>query len=54
MTIHPGLLQAIVLAAIVKLPDHTKRQLVSRAPERRHRAEEAFAASVVIALAQRR
>ena len=54
MTVHPGLLQAIVLAAIVKLPDHAKRQLVSRVPERRQRAEEALAASVVLALAQRR
>lgn len=54
MIMHPGLLQAIVLAAIVKVPDHTKRQLVSRVRERRHRAEEVVAANLVLALMQRR
>jgi|TARA_R100001129_G_scaffold124319_1_gene86828 hypothetical protein len=53
MTAHPDLLQAVMLAAIVSMPDHSKRQLVSKAQERREKAEEALAARLVIALSQR-
>ena len=53
MTAHPDLLQAVVLAAIVSTPDHSKRQLVSKVQERREKAEEALTARVVIALSQR-
>ena len=42
---HPDLMQAIVLAAIVTMPDHPKRQLVSSVPARRERAEEVLAAA---------
>lgn len=51
---HPDLVRAIVLAAIVKLPEATKRQLVSKIPERREKAEDLVAAAIVVALAQRR
>jgi len=53
MTAHPDLLQAVVLAAIVSTPDHSKRQLVSKVQERREKAEEALTARLVIALSQR-
>lgn len=51
---HPDLSKAIVLAAIVKMPTHAKRQLVSAVPAKRERAEEVLAASIVVALAQRK
>ena len=50
---HPDLMKAIVLAAIVKLPDNTKRQLVSKVRERRERSEDRLAASIVVALSRR-
>jgi hypothetical protein len=50
---HPDLIHAIILAAIVTLPENTKRQLVSKVPERRSRAEDAIVASILVALAQR-
>ncbi|MFI8667466.1 hypothetical protein ACIGGE_13630 [Qipengyuania sp. NPDC077410] len=53
MTAHPDLLQAVVLAAIVSMPDHSKRHLVSKVQERREKAEEALTARLVIALSQR-
>ena len=53
MTVHPDLLRAVVLAAIVSTPDHYKRQLVSKVQKRREKAEEALTARLVIALLQR-
>lgn len=53
MTMHPELTKAIVLAAIVRLPANTKRQLVSQVREHRERAEELLATSIVVALSQR-
>ncbi|MFI8667361.1 hypothetical protein ACIGGE_13090 [Qipengyuania sp. NPDC077410] len=53
MTAHPDLLRAVVLAAIVSTPDHSKRQLVSKMQGRREKAENALAAKIVIALSQR-
>ncbi|WP_341712138.1 hypothetical protein [Erythrobacter sp.] len=53
MRTHPELMKAIVLAAIVKLPVNTKRKLASQVPDRRERAEELLAASIVVALSQR-
>lgn len=53
MTMHPDLMKAIILAAITKTPDHAKRQLASTVQQRRERAEEALAASIVIELSQR-
>lgn len=53
MTTHPDLKKAIVLAAIAKLPDHSKRQLVSTVRERRGRAEEALVASIIVQLSRR-
>jgi hypothetical protein len=53
MTMHPTLMKAIVLAAIVRMPNNTKRQLVSTVRERHERAEEAFAASIVVELSRR-
>ncbi|MEO9659302.1 MAG: hypothetical protein ABJF09_02715 [Qipengyuania citrea] len=50
---HPDFMHAIILAHIVKLPENTKRQLVSKVPERRSRAEDVIAASIVVALSQR-
>lgn len=38
---------------IIKTPDHAKRQLASTVQQRRERAEEALAASVVIELSRR-
>ena len=52
-TTHPDLLKAVVLAAIISMPDHSKRQRVSKIRERREKAEEALAAKLVIALSQR-
>ena len=54
MSMHPDLVHAIVLAALAKVPDSTKRRLVSTVPERRKHAEDVVAASIVVALAQRR
>ena len=51
---HPALTQAIVLAAISKLPESTKRQLTSKVQQRRDRAEEVLSASIVLTLSQRR
>jgi cell division protein FtsL len=53
MNAHPDLLRAVVLAAIVITPDHSKRQLVSKKQERREKAKEALADRLVIALSQR-
>ena len=39
MNAHPDLLRAVVLAAIVITPDHSKRQLVSKKQERREKAK---------------
>ena len=41
MTMHPDLMKAIVLAAIIRMPDHSKRQLVSMVQQRREKAEDA-------------
>ena len=49
---HPNLMKAIVLAAIVKLPDNTKRQLVSKVRERREQSEDRLAASIVVELSR--
>lgn len=51
---HPDLVHAVILAAIAKVPNSTKRRLVSAVPERREQAEDVVAASIVVALAQRR
>ncbi|WP_158246649.1 MULTISPECIES: hypothetical protein [Erythrobacteraceae] len=53
ITAHPDLLKAVVLAAIVSMPDYSKRQLVSKMKERRANADKALAAKLVIALSQR-
>lgn len=53
MTMHPDLMKAIVLAAIAKTPDHTKRKLISTIRERRQPAEEVLAASIVVELSRR-
>lgn len=53
MTMHPDLMNAIILAAITNTPDHAKRQLVSTVQQRRERAEEALAASTVVELSCR-
>lgn len=50
---HPDLVHAIILAALVKLPDGTKRRLISKDAARRMKAEDAVAASIVVALVQR-
>ena len=52
ITAHPDLLKAVVLAAIVSMPDYSKRQLVSKMKERRANADKALAAKLVIALSQ--
>jgi len=54
LNMHPDLLHAVVLAALTKAPDGTKRRLVSSIPERRQQAEDVIAASIVVALAQRK
>jgi len=51
---HPDLLQAIILAAIVKMPEATKKQLTSSVQAKRERAESLLAASVMIAVLTRR
>jgi hypothetical protein len=51
---HPDLVHAIVLAALLKLPDGTKRRLTSKEAARRAKAEDIVAANIVVALAQRR
>ncbi|MBO6768415.1 MULTISPECIES: hypothetical protein [unclassified Erythrobacter] len=53
MKMHPDLAHAIVLAALKKAPDGTKRRLITNVPERREQAEDVIAASIVVALAQR-
>ena len=53
MTMHPDLMKAIELAAIIRMPDHSKRQLVSMVQQRREKAEDALAASVVVELSRR-
>ncbi|MBO6769713.1 MAG: hypothetical protein JJ901_15580 [Erythrobacter sp.] len=53
MNMHPDLTHAIVLAALAKVPDGTKRKLVSSVRERRQQVEDVIAASIVVALAQR-
>ncbi|WP_291173946.1 hypothetical protein [Erythrobacter sp.] len=53
MNMHADLAHAIVLAALTKAPDGTKRKLVSSVRERRQQAEDIIAASIVVALAQR-
>jgi hypothetical protein len=50
---HPDLVHVIILAALVKLPDGTKRRLTSKDAARRTKAEDAVAASIVVALGQR-
>jgi hypothetical protein len=50
---HPDLLQAIILAAIVRMPEANKRQLTSSVPARRERAEELLATSIMVAVPQR-
>lgn len=54
MTMHPDLLQAIILAAIVRMPEATKKHLTSSVAARRERAEGLLAASVAVAIVQRR
>lgn len=54
MTMHPDLVHAVVLAALARVPDGTKRKLASKVPEHRDRAEDTIAASIVVALAPRR
>jgi hypothetical protein len=51
---HPDLLQAIILAAIVKMPEATKKQLTSSVQIRRERAEGMFAVSIMMAILQSR
>jgi hypothetical protein len=51
---HPDLLQAIILAAIVKMPEATKKQLTSSVPAKRERAESLLTASIMIAVLARR
>ncbi|PKP99334.1 MAG: hypothetical protein CVT76_00585 [Alphaproteobacteria bacterium HGW-Alphaproteobacteria-15] len=46
---HPDLLQAIILAAIAKMPKATKKQLTSMVQAKRERAEGLLAASIVVA-----
>lgn len=54
MTMHPDLLHAIILAAIVKMPDATKKQLTSSVQAKRERAEGSRAASIMVAILQRK
>lgn len=51
---HPDLLQAIILAAIIKMPDAIKKQLTSSVQTRRERAEELLATSIMVAVLHRR
>jgi hypothetical protein len=54
VTVHPDLLQAIILAAIVKTPDATKKQLTSSVQAKREKAEGSLAASIMMAILKRR
>ena len=54
MIMHPDLLQAIILAAIVKMPEATKKQLTSSVQAKREKAEGWFAASIMLAILRRR
>lgn len=54
MTMHPDLLQAIILAAIIKIPDPTKKQLTSSVQAKREKPEGMLAASIAMAILQRR
>lgn len=54
MIMHPDLLQGIILAAIVKLPEATKKQLTSSVQAKRERAEELLSASILVAIHRRR
>lgn len=51
---HPDLLEAIILAAFVKIPDATKKQLTSLVQAKREQAERLLAASIMMAILQRR
>ena len=51
---HPYLLQAIILAAIVKIPDATKKQLTSSVQAKRETAEGLLVASIMMAILQHR
>lgn len=51
---HPDLLQAIILAAIVRIPDATKKQRTSSVQAKREKAEGLLAASITMAILQRR
>ena len=53
MTMHPDLMKAVILAAVTRMSDHAKRQLVSSVQKRRERAEEALAAGIVVELSRR-
>lgn len=50
----PDLLQAVILAAIVKMPETTKKQLTSSVQTKRERAEGLLTASIAVAILQRR
>ena len=52
MNAHPDLVRAVVLSCLVSMPEHSKRQLVSRDFSRRAKAEDALTARIVIALTQ--
>jgi hypothetical protein len=47
------LMTSIVLSSIIRMPAHSKRQLVSTVQQRREKAEDALAASVVVELSRR-
>lgn len=49
---HPDLLQAVILAAIVKVPDAIKKQLTSSVEAKRERAESMFVARIMLAILQ--
>jgi hypothetical protein len=51
---HPDLLEAIALAAIIKMPDATKKQLTSSVQAKRESSEAMLAASIMMAILQRR
>lgn len=54
MIVHPDLLQATILAAIVKVPDGIKKQLTSSVQSKRERAEGSLFASITMPILQRR
>lgn len=54
LIMHPDLLQAIILSALMKTPEATKRQLTSSVQAKRERAEGMLAASITLAIHQRR